>query len=77
MHSELSWHCRLHPNVRKVYAALYQNEELVTGVDCVFFTQVPAAARAVIPPHLIARRTQTRPKVATRFGLMPTRTSGL
>ena len=41
MHSELSWRCRLHPNVRAVYAAMYQSDELVTGVDCVFYTQVP------------------------------------
>jgi hypothetical protein len=40
MHGELSWRCRLHPSVRLVYSALYQNEDLVTGVDNVFFTQV-------------------------------------
>jgi hypothetical protein len=43
MHSELSWRCRLHPNVRKVYAAMYQSDELVTGVDCVFYTPVISA----------------------------------
>ena len=40
MHGEMSWRCRLHPNVRLVYAALYQSDELVTGVDNEFFTQV-------------------------------------
>jgi hypothetical protein len=44
MHSELSWRCRLHPNVKSVYSALYETDELVTGVDNVFFTQVPHSA---------------------------------
>ena len=41
MHGELSWRCRLHPSVRLVYSALYQSDDLVTGVDNVFYTQVP------------------------------------
>jgi hypothetical protein len=46
MHGELSWRCRLHPNVRRVYAALHPSHELVTGLDNVFFTQVPQPCSA-------------------------------
>lgn len=39
-HCELSWRCRLHPNVRRVFGELYPDEpgEQVVGLDNLFFT---------------------------------------
>ena len=76
MHGEMSWRCRLHPNVRLVYAALYQSDELVTGVDNVFFTQVlPTNMRHHVASHYMKHRIAGGRRLRTLFGHTLTKTS--
>jgi hypothetical protein len=68
MHSELSWRCRLHPNVKTVYSALYETDELVTGVDNVFFTQVLVPHSATPPPSSTRGYTFFTERFPLHFG---------
>ena len=80
MHGELSWRCRLHPSVRLVYSALYQSDDLVTGVDNVFFTQVPRCntrRNVTLLRHTCLHRKVVLRKLPMLFGRMPTRTDAL
>jgi len=37
-----AWHCRAHPNVRATFAAVFGDDRLCTGMDNVFFSNVPS-----------------------------------
>jgi hypothetical protein len=62
MHSEMSWRCRLHPNVYRMFSALHQCDDLVAGVDNVFFTQVVNSA----PPTPLIRSDVVKRRVSSR-----------